>query len=72
MKITIDEFIERFKSNAEHQRNIGDLQGCLEFRQLAEWLVKYQKIEQIIRDWKEMGYDNGDGLFMLISGVLEK
>ena len=32
---------------------------------------KILKIEKIIRDWKEMGYDNGDGLFMLISGVIE-
>lgn len=42
--------IERFKSNAEYERTHGNLQGCLEFRQLSEWLEKLQKIEQILKD----------------------
>lgn len=50
MGMSIDEVIERFKSNAEYERTHGNLQGCLEFRQLVEWLRKYQKIEQIIKD----------------------
>ncbi len=45
--MTIDEAIKRYKSNAEYERNHGNLQGCLEFKQLAEWLSKYQKIEDI-------------------------
>lgn len=45
------ERIERFKSNAEYQRKQGDLQGCLEFRELAEELEKLEQIEQIINDW---------------------
>ena len=44
------ERIKRFRSNAEHQRKIGDLQGCLEFRALADDLEKLEKIEQIIKD----------------------
>ena len=46
MKITIDEFIERFRSNAEYQRNIGDLQGCLEFRQLSEYLKELKQLRE--------------------------
>lgn len=36
--MTLDEAIERYTSNAEYERTHGNLQGCLEFRQLAEWL----------------------------------
>ena len=45
------ERIERFKSNAEVQRKFGDLQGCLEFRELAEELEKLEGIEQIVKDY---------------------
>ena len=48
--MTIDEAITRYKNNAEYERSHGNLQGCLEFRQLAEWLRKYKKIEQIVSD----------------------
>lgn len=36
--LKLDEAIERYTSNAEFERTHGNLQGCLEFRQLAEWL----------------------------------
>lgn len=45
------ERIERFKGNAEYQRKQGDLQGCLEFKELAEELEKLEKIEQIVNNW---------------------
>lgn len=44
------ERIERFKGNAEYQRKQGDLQGCLEFKELAEELEKLEKIEQIVNN----------------------
>lgn len=50
MKITIDEAIKRFQSNAEYERTHGSLQGCLEFRQLAEWLEQLQKIQEIMNE----------------------
>ena len=53
MGMSIDETIERFKSNAEYERTQGNLQGCLEFRQLAEWLEQLQKIEQIVSNFDE-------------------
>ena len=53
MGMSIDETIERFKSNAEYERTHGNLQGCLEFRQLAEWLEQLQKIEQIVSNFDE-------------------
>ena len=33
---TLDEVIKRYTNNAEFERRNGDLQGYLEFRQLAE------------------------------------
>lgn len=36
--MSIKEAIERYTSNAEYERTHGNLQGCLEFRQLAKWL----------------------------------
>jgi hypothetical protein len=49
--MTLDEAIKRYTDNAEYERTHGNLQGCLEFKQLAEWLRKYQKIEQILDDY---------------------
>lgn len=51
MGMTIEEAIRRYKNNAEYERTHGNLQGCLEFRQLAEWLSKYQKIQEIVTKW---------------------
>lgn len=42
--MTLDEAIERYTSNAEYERTHGSLQGCLEFRQLAEWLKDYKRL----------------------------
>lgn len=36
--MTIDEQIKIFESNSEFERKEGDLNNCLNFRQLAEWL----------------------------------
>ena len=44
----IDEAITRYKNNAEYERTHGNLQGCLEFRQLAEWLKQLKAVKQII------------------------
>jgi len=49
--MTLDEAIKRYTDNAEYERTHGNLQGCLEFKQLAEWLRKYQKIEKIVDDY---------------------
>jgi hypothetical protein len=38
MGMKLDEAITRYKNNAEYERTHGNLQGCLEFRQLAKWL----------------------------------
>ena len=34
----IDEGIKRYTDNAEYERTHGNLQGRLDFKQLAEWL----------------------------------
>lgn len=40
----LDEIIERYTSNAEYERTHGNLQGCLEFTQLAKWLKDYKRL----------------------------
>lgn len=40
--MTIDEQIKILESNSEFERKEGDLQGCLNFRQLSEWLKELQ------------------------------
>lgn len=49
--MTLDEAIKRYTDNAEYERTHGNLQGCMEFKQLSEWLRKYQKIEKILDDY---------------------
>lgn len=42
--MTLKEAIERYTNNAEYERIHGSLQGCMEFRQLAEWLKDYKRL----------------------------
>ena len=48
MGMSIEEAITRYKNNAEYERTHGNLQGCLEFRQLAKWLEQLHKINKIM------------------------
>lgn len=41
--MTIDEAIKRYTDNAEYERTHDNLQGCIDFRQLAEWLRELKK-----------------------------
>ena len=41
---TLDEAIKRYTDNAEYERTHGNLQGCLDFKQLAEWLKALKEI----------------------------
>ena len=43
----LDEAIERLRHNAEYERTHGNLQGCLEFRQLAEWLKELKAYREM-------------------------
>lgn len=47
--MTIDEAIERYTSNAEYERTNGDLQGCLEFKQLAGWLKELKQLREQVK-----------------------
>lgn len=42
----LDEAIKRYTRNAEYERTHGNLQGCLEFRQLAEWLKELKHLRE--------------------------
>ena len=44
--MTLEEGIKRYTDNAEYERTHGNLQGCLEFRQLAEWLKELKAYEE--------------------------
>lgn len=46
--MTLNEAIERYTNNAEYERTHGSLQGCLEFRQLVEWLSALQKYDDVL------------------------
>jgi len=42
----IEEEIKRFTDNAEYERTNGNLQGCLEFKQLADWLKELKQLRE--------------------------
>ena len=44
--MTLDEAIKRFINNAEYERTRGSLEGCLEFKQLAEWLKELKAVRE--------------------------
>jgi len=44
--MTIDEAIKRYVDNAEYERTHGNLQGCLEFRQLVKWLKELKQLRE--------------------------
>jgi len=43
--MTLDEQIEILENNAEFERKDGDLNSCLNFRQLVEWLKDYKRLK---------------------------
>lgn len=47
MEMKLDEVIERYKNNAEYERTHDNLQGCLEFRQLAKWLEELRTYRKL-------------------------
>lgn len=63
MGTTIEEAITRYKNNAEYERTHGNLQGCLEFKQLTEWLVQLQNIQEIIKSWKDGTIEEKDSVY---------
>ncbi len=40
--MTLDEQITILEHNSEYERTQGNLQGCLDFRHLVEWLKDYK------------------------------
>ena len=44
--MTLNEAIKRYTDNAEYERTHGNLQGCLEFRQLAEYLKELKQLRE--------------------------
>lgn len=45
--MTIDEAIKIYTDNAEYERTHGNLQGCLEFKQLVKWLKELRAFRMI-------------------------
>ena len=60
--MTLDEAIKRYTDNAEYERTHGSLQGCMDFRQLAEWLKDYKRLkeqEPKTGHWIQLDYQRG-------------
>lgn len=47
--MTLTEAIKRYTNNAEYERTHGNLQGCLEFKKLAEWLKELKYLREQTR-----------------------
>jgi len=47
--MTLEEEIKRFTDNAEYERTHGNLQGCLEFKQLCKWLKELRAYRKMYR-----------------------
>jgi CRISPR/Cas system endoribonuclease Cas6 (RAMP superfamily) len=69
----LEKFKRELKHNTEARYCELSKEECLadaiEYRQLAEWLEKYQKIEQIVEHWACCG--NPSDSMIAISEVLE-
>ena len=74
--MTIEEQIAIFEHNAEHERKEGDLNNCLNFRQLAEWLKElkahreaWEKAKRTVKAYlmlEEFGSEYQDDIEKLI------
>ena len=51
--MSIDEAIKRYTDNAEYERTHGNLQGCLEFKQLVKWLKELRAFRKIYHEEHE-------------------
>lgn len=69
-EVTLDEAIKMYANNAKYERNHGNLQGWLEFRQLAEWLSELKVYRERIPSY-ETGYNDAKREIAL-SGEYEK
>lgn len=47
--MTLDEAIKLYTNNAEYERIHGSLQGCLDFKQLADWLKELKQLREQTR-----------------------
>ena len=81
--MTLDETIKRYIDNAEYERTHGNLQGCLDFRQLAKWLKELKAIKENTPptdDWEhyadrlhDIAYKNGyDEVIRKIEDIKEE
>jgi len=79
--MTLDEVIERYTRNAEYERTHGNLQGCLEFRQLAEWLKELKENKDVLdkiraeiteyKDDKVIHYERNE-MIDIVLGIIDK
>ncbi len=57
--MTLEEAIKRYIDNAEYERTHGNLQGCLDFKQLAEWLKELREQTRWIPVSERLPQKNG-------------
>ncbi|MBP3886934.1 MAG: hypothetical protein J6F30_04670 [Cellulosilyticum sp.] len=46
--MTLEEAIKRYADNSEYERAHGNLQGCMEFKQLLEWLKELEHLRNLV------------------------
>ena len=62
--MTLEEAIKRYTSNAFYEKSDGNLQGYLEFNQLAEWLKDYKRLlEQKPKTGHWIKHDTGHSIY---------
>ena len=72
---SFEEKIKRYLDNAEYERTHGNLQGCLEFKQLVDWLKELMQLREQTR-WIPVSerlpnhdeYIKNNGLFNVSDG----
>ena len=69
--MTIDNAIGLLERGSQYNFYDSAEDFCKAYDMAIEVMRKYQKIEQILNDWKEIGYSEDDGLYSLISEVVE-
>jgi hypothetical protein len=67
--MTLDEAIERYTNNAEYERTHGNLQGCLDFRQLVEWLKELKAYQEAYEEMRKLPivWEFGEGVSMCLT-----
>ena len=69
MEMTIEEIIQELERTKDYPASDPASDEALDGA--IDIIHKYLKIVQVLSDWKVMGYNENDGLYSLLSRVVE-